>query len=323
MPKRLIALFLAVLVAITPALSEPIPLPLPSAAVMFEAIQAIPDREPQLLPTYAATRAEYKRLLASAEVRPSVEKAVERAAKTIWANRARYKRVADEIGMPWHMLACIHWRESGGNFSKHLHNGDPLTARTRRVPAGLPRTGNPPFTWEESALDAVGTEPHNFRVVPSWEDERVLYELEKYNGWGYRRPGFPKSPYLWAGTQHYTQGKYTSDRVYNSTVRDQQLGCVPIWLKLKEMERVAVRKLTSGASQFVRKIVAWMKGCGVAAGGLFTVDNFMNFQQFKESTGVNPNVLLGVAATAAVVIIAVKGAEHAFTKEIVEAENVE
>ena len=52
---------------------------------------------------------------------------------------------------PWFFLGVIHAMESRFNFERHLHNGDPLSARTVRVPKGFPKAGNPPFTWEVSA----------------------------------------------------------------------------------------------------------------------------------------------------------------------------
>ena len=57
--------------------------------------------------------------------------------------------------MPWYVVGLIHTMESSGNFAAHLHNGDPLSARTTHVPAGRPKAGAPPFTWEESATDAL------------------------------------------------------------------------------------------------------------------------------------------------------------------------
>ena len=40
-------------------------------------------------------------------------------------------------------------------FDQHLHNGDPLSGRTTHVPPGRPRPASPPFTWEQSAHDAI------------------------------------------------------------------------------------------------------------------------------------------------------------------------
>ena len=46
---------------------------------------------------------------------------------------------------------------------------------------------------------------------------------ERYNGLGYRNKGLP-SPYVWAGTDKYTSGKYVADGVFDPNYVDQQLG---------------------------------------------------------------------------------------------------
>ena len=71
------------------------------------------------------------------------------------AARARYASVSAQTGVPWWVIGLIHMMEAGQSFRCHLHNGDPLTARTVQVPAGRPKTGQPPFIWEESAADAL------------------------------------------------------------------------------------------------------------------------------------------------------------------------
>src|SRR6185503_10373839 len=102
----------------------------------------------------------------------------------IAANRKRYAAAGAPVGTPWYVVGVIHALESSLNFSAHLHNGDPLTARTVQVPAGRPPTGIPPFQWEESAIDALTLEA--FPSVKLWTVERIAYQLEAYNGWGYR-----------------------------------------------------------------------------------------------------------------------------------------
>jgi len=49
-----------------------------------------------------------------------------------------------------------HYRESGNDFSRHLHNGESLKNFTRKVPAHRPYVlHGPPFKFEESAVDAL------------------------------------------------------------------------------------------------------------------------------------------------------------------------
>lgn len=134
---------------------------------------------------------------------------------------------------PIEFVGPVHMRESSLSFTRHLHNGDPLTARTRQVPAGRPVKGNPPFTWKQSALDALGMPPHSLGKVDNWSVERILYEQEKYNGWGYLGKG--NSPYLWSWTSLYVGGKYIRDHVYSATAKDPQPGTVAI---MKAMARL-------------------------------------------------------------------------------------
>jgi lysozyme family protein len=168
-----------------------------------------------------ALRAEYERLFASARIRPERVQAVDRDIDTIVSNRARYQKVEDETGVPWQVVAWIHLAEGGLDFSRHLHNGDPLSARTTHVPAGRPKTGTPPFTWEESAADALDLT--GFGKWTNWSVPGVLYKLEGYNGFGYRRRGI-NSPYLWAGSNHYTKGRYVADGSFSPTAVSQGIG---------------------------------------------------------------------------------------------------
>lgn len=123
--------------------------------------------------------------------------------------------------MPWYVIAVIHYRESSNSFNRHLHNGDSLKARTIRVPVGRPIKGNPPFKWEDSAIDALTMQKLN--KVTDWSIENVLILLEKYNGLGYKKKGVP-SPYLWSWSDKYTSGKYVADGKYDPNVIDAQCG---------------------------------------------------------------------------------------------------
>ena len=122
--------------------------------------------------------------------------------------------------------------ESSGSFSSHLHEGSPLSRRTRYVPKGRPRTGNPPFTWEESALDALA---YDHLAEVDWSSlASALYACERFNGIGYLKyhPETP-TPYLWAGTTVELPGKYTSDGKWSSSARSRQVGIAAIWKELE------------------------------------------------------------------------------------------
>lgn len=179
----------------------------------------------------------YGNLFRRASIKPEHRAELDMWTSKILANRTRYETIAATVGCPWYLVAVIHVRESSCDFSRHFHNGDPLTARTVHRPAGRPITGEPPFTFEESAADAMMLK--GFADVPSWEIERVLYELERYNGTGYFRHGV-NSPYLWSFTDLYRQGKYTSDGDFDADHVDEQPGSVAIIKVLIEKGIIAM-----------------------------------------------------------------------------------
>jgi hypothetical protein len=56
-----------------------------------------------------------------------------------------------------------------------------------------------------------------------------------YNGLGYASKGVP-SPYLWAGTNQYSSGKYVADGKHDPNHVDQQLGCVAMLLSMMAID---------------------------------------------------------------------------------------
>ncbi len=187
--------------------------------------------------------AEYQRLYDSCEINSKRFREIDKIIDSLLKNRKRYESVADELGIPWYFIAAIHNLESSRRFTRHLHNGDPLTTRTKQVPAGRPKRGKPPFTWEESAVDAL-----KFRKltrIKDWNLSRLLYEMEGYNGWGYRSY-HPEtlSPYLWGFSNHYHRGKYVSDGRWSHTAVSSQCGGASLIRRLEEREIIEVGKKT-------------------------------------------------------------------------------
>lgn len=178
-----------------------------------------------------AVRGELSALLATCVI---TDPARFRGARTIsLANRARYEALGRSLGgIPWWFIAAIHGLESSFLFTRHLHNGDPLTARTRQVPAGRPPTGEPPFTWEQSGRDALTMPGKAYDRVTDWSPAHALWLLENYNGLGYRLYRGIQSPYLWAGTNHYTAGKYVADGKWDGAAVSKQAGAAGLLLTL-------------------------------------------------------------------------------------------
>ena len=154
------------------------------------------------------------------------------AALAISHNITRYATVTSQTGVPWWWIGCIHQMEAGGRFSCHLHNGDPLSARTVHEPPGRPLTGKPPFTWEQSAADALQMEGLRAGVVH--DIDSALDRAERYNGLGYRRAG-KFSPYLWSGTNWAQPGKYTADHVFDPLATSEQPGVAALMLALQKL----------------------------------------------------------------------------------------
>lgn len=183
------------------------------------------------MPTYEATHRGYANLWARAQLRPERRGVAQAVARKIAASRARYAAAA--LGaMPWWWVGVTHNLEASGNFTRHLHNGDPLTARTTHVPAGRPLAGSPPFSWEESARDALALK--QLGAVPSWEIPRCLYEWERYNGFGYIARKI-NSPYVWSFTDQYERGKYVADGRFDAAAASQQCGAAAALKALQEL----------------------------------------------------------------------------------------
>jgi lysozyme family protein len=183
--------------------------------------------------------AEYQQLFDSCTVSHADVSAVDAIADRVLKNKKRYQAVGDKVTTPWYVVAAIHNLEASQDFTRHLHNGDRLTHRTVQVPADRPEAGHPPFTWEVSASDALTM--HGFDAIAAWTVPTMLFQFEKYNGFGYRnRHPEVLSPYLWCFTNHYTKGKFVKDGVFSSTTRSQQCGAVALLLRLQARKDITI-----------------------------------------------------------------------------------
>ncbi|MBI5112861.1 MAG: hypothetical protein HZA68_12910 [Rhodovulum sp.] len=208
-------------------------------------------------PSFAASEAGLNALWAKASIRPERRDAALAAARRLLAARPRYDAVAKRTGVPWWWIACAHWRESNANFSRHLHNGDPLTGYTVHVPPGRPRVGHgPPFTWEESAVDALAMK--RLDQIAGWSIARALYQWERFNGTGYIGQRV-NSPYLFAGTSLQQRGKYVRDGVWDASHWDSQLGTVALLKALLQLDPTILTAAPPPAAP---------PGVGTAAAGL-------------------------------------------------------
>ncbi len=178
--------------------------------ILAEAVLDFPTLKPK-----------YEHLFATAQVKPQWKGTVAWYLAMLRRGRARYAEVEAATGAPWWFVGIVHAMEASFSFSGHLHNGDPLTARTVRVPRHRPALWNPPSDWLSSAVDAITGEGHAHQQ--DWSLARALYRFERYNGFGYHAKGIP-SPYLWSFSNHYDKGKYVADGRYDPSAVSKQCG---------------------------------------------------------------------------------------------------
>jgi len=145
--------------------------------------------------------------------------------------KARYQLVSQRTGVPWAVIAVIHMRESSQDWTASLAQGDPWNRVSVHVPAGR----GPFRSWEDAAVDALANcHPYAARNK-DWSIGGTLTKLEEYNGLGYAAKGRP-SPYIWAGTNQYTSGKYVRDGVYDPNTVDTQPGCANLLMTMMSMD---------------------------------------------------------------------------------------
>lgn len=189
------------------------------------------DQSPRPRQTFQETRWH------EARIRPAWKSRIDHAVDRYLDTRPRYVAIEEmrkSPSVPARVIFVLHGRESTWSFRKHLHEGSPLTGRTRWVPKGRPRAGSPPFTFEESAEDAL----YKLKDMEHWdwsELHTLLQNIEKYNGLGYQKyhRDVP-SPYLWSGTTIYSRGKYVADGRFSRIAVDKQIGCAAILKRMHE-----------------------------------------------------------------------------------------
>jgi lysozyme family protein len=203
---------------------------------------------------------EYLALWNAASIKSTALPKVKLAYDKMIANKPRYEAVANRLnmaGVPWYLIAVIHYRESDFNFNTHLHNGDSLKARTVNVPINRPNfapANGKVYTWEESTIDALMMkiiEPKT--MIEAWSKgktdnsiQSLLHKLETWNGSGYRPSSLGSkaipSPYLWSDSSIQQAGKYIADSKFSATTTDQQLGAATLLKYFLQQQQEAKKK---------------------------------------------------------------------------------
>jgi lysozyme family protein len=187
---------------------------------------------------FSALASEYDQMFIGIKLVETTQK-IDPIVDKLVAGRARYSEVEKRTGVPWFMIGLIHYAEADFNFGTHLHNNDPLTARTVSVPAGRPTQGEPPFAWEDSASDAL--QMTGISRTQDWSIARVLYEIERFKGIGYRRSRQINSPFLWNCTSYYTKGYYVSSGSFDPEAVPPRCGAAPLLKRLMDRQLVALK----------------------------------------------------------------------------------
>lgn len=208
-------------------------LPEPSLPAVEAALPAI---NPSL--KFENLAQEYTAWFAAARIRPEHQETANWHLTMMRESRGRYAAVSKRLAVPWYFIAAVHALEASFNFRAHLHNGDfPLSRRTHQVPSGRPLVWLPPSDWEASAADALRL--MGFAGQSDWSLPRLLYRLEAYNGFGYRRSK-RASPYLWSFSNLYDRGKFVADGKFDPRARSQQCGAAVMLKVLAETEAIAL-----------------------------------------------------------------------------------
>jgi lysozyme family protein len=195
-----------------------------------------PAAVPAVTPGWAEN---YSSLWNTMEILPQWQKTAVAIAEKIVASQGRYANAVNGTSVPWWFVAVVHSMECSLRFDEHLHNGDPLTGRTVRVPPGRPPAGGPSFTWEESARDALFHQ--RLDKITDWSLANAMFNWHRYNGINneYKRRGIP-TPYLWSGSQHYRKGKYVADGVFDPEAVSRQVGAAVLLRALVDLGAVNI-----------------------------------------------------------------------------------
>lgn len=229
--------------------AEPEDAPTPDAAVGETQAAPLPAPDGKAPPKDEAT---YAKAFAAIKIRAEWQGPADRVVDRIFDPNARkrLRKVEEASGAPWWLVGVIGAMETGLSFSSHLHNGDPLTAPTVNHPPNRPTNWRAGMSWEDSAIDAVTTPPHDLRAIDDWTIGATLRLLEKYNGFGYRNKG-RWSPYLWSGSNSYEKGKYGSDNKFDPNLVSKQVGAAVLIARMEARGLISVsaRKKTVSVSE--------------------------------------------------------------------------
>ncbi len=179
---------------------------------------------------------------AKEKLTPQQQRDLDAFTKHYEANKGIYQSISDQTDIPPELIAVQHWREGSGNFNTYLTQGDPLGRPPRQVPTDWydPVTGKksqfPTYQkgeFEKAAVKGLDDKLNRdcqkaLGITKDTKDKAAMAAyLERWNGTGYTDHNHT-NPYIYSGTDQYTQGKYVKDHKYSPTAIDGQLGAIPM-----------------------------------------------------------------------------------------------
>lgn len=203
-----------------------------------EVLQPLAAVQPPAPPTvtnssdFSRLAAEYRAQFDICTPDPAKEHLIKAQLQKMRPGEMRYRALGEKLGIPWIFLAITHSLECGSDFTRHLHNGDPLSDRTAHVPKGRPIHGSPPFNWEESAEDALRMK--GLVGLVDWSIASMLFRWEAFNGFGYRIRELP-TPYLWSFSNIYESGLFVADHQFDPDARSKQCGAAVLLKRLQSL----------------------------------------------------------------------------------------
>lgn len=159
-------------------------------------------------------------------------------------NKARYDYAEQQTGVPWQILAAMHYREGGMDSDKSIADGSSLSAGTSKD--GLPIDPDPNKDAANAAdhLKDMGESVYELSTsaIDSWNFDNWAYAFLAYNrGAMYKMQNEPytKSPYVmnyidtdhinmpWIHADSY-EGTKKWNGLYDNGTRDSQVGAMAV-----------------------------------------------------------------------------------------------
>lgn len=214
--KRLLELNLAKITRII----TPVQVPAPMGITMEHPFTTLGPEYASMLSSMVVTRG------------PEIEAVAQKLLRAPIMNQ--HIAVSKVTNIPALWYAAIFEREASSNFHLALGQGDPWAEVSTHVPKGQ----GPFKSWSDAAVFYTHYD-HLDIPVQAWDMTYALFRGEGWNGFGPRNHG-RFTGYLWSGTAFYDKptgqgGKYVSDGEWSPTTYDQQLGIVPVIMRMNEL----------------------------------------------------------------------------------------